>query len=65
MTALSPLLARLLLRYVGNIMLGAAGATALINDPDLVNLTAMAIGAALNAVAETWMIAERKNEASK
>jgi hypothetical protein len=59
MTSLSPLLARLVLRYVGLITLGASGAS-LASDPDLVALVAALIGAAMSAAAEAWMIHERR-----
>lgn len=59
MSALAPVLARILLRYLGGALFGAAFVTAS-DDPDVQAVAAMALGAAMSAAAEGWMWAARR-----
>ncbi len=53
-------LARVLLRYIGGALIAKAGVSIDVNDPDLVNIATMAIGAGLSAGVEVWWYLARK-----
>ncbi len=63
--ALAPVIARLLLRYVGSFVAGVATANSLINDPDIVSMVSIAVGAVMSAIAEAWMIYSRRQRGEK
>ena len=56
MTALSPVIARILLRYAGALLVGFN----LSDDPDALHLATMAVGAAMGVAAEAWMWAAKR-----
>lgn len=57
MTALAPVIARIVLRYAGGALLGMAW---LSDDPDVAAIATAAVGAAMAFAAEAWMWAARR-----
>jgi hypothetical protein len=53
-------LARVLLRYAGGALVAKGGLSIDVNDPDLVNVVTMCIGAAISAGTEAWWYLARK-----